>query len=142
MKGCGEMLGPTTPAYPGLVWQLGTLQNSQCCPESCPTKNSVRKGPSIRDRPGISCGMTSSIFNIGNGAALLLISSDPDSPGPSHTLCIPKEIWTLSTLTDAMLSSSSNWFASAVPLARGGLPSAAAVAASVCADSESNEGEC
>src|SRR5579863_1197786 len=115
------MLGPTTSGYPGYDWHVDTTHSSQCCPESCPTKNSVRKGPSIRESPGISCGITSSIFSMGNGAALLLNKSAPDSPGPSHTLCTPKETWTLFTLTDAMLSSNSNWLTSPVPLARGGV---------------------
>src|ERR1022692_4923255 len=142
MNGCGEILGPTTLGYPEYDWHVGRVQYSQCCPESCPTKNSVRNAPSIRERPGILCGITSSIFTIGNGAALLLISSDPDSPGPSHALCFPKEIWTLFMLTDAMLSSSANWFVSAVPFESGGVKSAAAVAASVCDDSDGMAGEC
>src|SRR5579863_2268232 len=107
MNGWGEILGPTTKGYPGYDWQVGEVHSSQCCPESCPTKNSVRKGPSMRESPGMSCGATSSIFNIGNGAALLLSNSAPDSPGPNHTLWTPKETWTLFTLTDAMLSSNS-----------------------------------
>src|SRR5712692_568121 len=106
MNGCGEILGPTILGCPGKDWHVGTVHCSQCCPESWPTKNSARTGPSIRERPGISCGTKSSIFTIGNGAALLLINSDPDSPGPSHTLWFPKEIWTLLRLTEPMLSSS------------------------------------
>src|ERR1700679_1659592 len=141
MNGCGEMFAPTTPGgYPGFDWQVDALQNSQCWPESCPMKNSVRKGPSIRDRPGILCGTTSSIFTIGNGAALLLISSAPDSPGPSHVLCFPKEICTLFMLTDAMLSSSANWLVPPTPFGSVGVKSAAAVAAKVCADSEGMAG--
>src|SRR5208282_5020457 len=134
------MFGPTTPVYPGFVWQLDTAQNSHRCPESSPTKNSVRKGPSRRDRPGISWGTTSSIFTIGKDAALLLISNAPASPGPSQTLCVPKEIWTLLMLTEAMLSSSLNWFAVDVPFGSGGVRSAAAVAARVDDDSDGMAG--
>src|SRR5580692_9699679 len=108
MNGCGEIFGPTTPGYPGNDWHEDAVHSSQCCPESCPTKNSVRKGPRMRESPGILWGVTSSIFTIGNGAALSLISNEPDSPGPSQALCFPTEIWTLLMLTAAMLSSSAN----------------------------------
>src|SRR5271155_4208125 len=106
MKGCGEILGPTTPGYPGYDWHVGTMQYSHCCPDNCPMKNSVRKGPRIFESPGMSCGATSSILNVGNGAALLLISKEPDSPGPSHSLCSPKENCTLSMLSKTALFSS------------------------------------
>src|SRR5580698_1375002 len=142
MNGCGEIFGPTTPGYPGNDWHEDAVHSSQCCPESCPTKNSVRKGPSIPRGPGILCGATSSIFNIGNGAALLLSNNAPDSPGPSHTLWTPKETSTLFMFTEAMLSRSSTWLISPVPSAKGGVKSAAAVAASVCVDSEGIAGEC
>src|SRR5580704_4714222 len=103
MKGCGEILGPTTPGYPGYDWQVGAIQNSQRCPESWPIKNSVRKGPRTFESPGMLCGARSSILKVGNGAALLLISNEPDSPGPSHSLCSPKENCTLLMLSKTAL---------------------------------------
>src|ERR1700683_2725677 len=142
MNGCGEIFGPTTPGYPGYDWHEDAVHSSQCCPESCPTKNSVRKGPSIREIPGILCGATSSIFNIGNGAALLLSNNEPDSPGPSHTLWTPKETSTLFIFPDAILSSSSTWLTLPMPSASGGVKSAAAVATSVWDDSEGIAGAC
>src|SRR5271170_7672321 len=136
MKGCGEMFGPTTPGCPGNDSHVGTVQNSHCCPESCPIKNSVRKGPRILESPGILCGATSSILKAGNGAALLLIRNEPDSPGPSHSFCSPKENCTLSMLSKTALFNSWNSLAVVVPLGNGGVPLAAPIDASTCAGSE------
>src|SRR5580698_10709050 len=118
------------------------MQYSHCCPDNCPIKNSVRKGPRIFERPGMLCGATSSILNVGNGAALLLISNEPDSPGPSHSLCSPKENCTLSILRKTALFNSWKWFAVAVPLGSGGVRLAAAIAASTCGESDGIAGAC
>src|SRR5271169_8527 len=91
-------------------------------------KNSARKGPRILERSGISCGWTSSILTMGNGGALLLIRNDPESPDPSHELCSPKENCMLLILSETVLLRSWIWFTCDVPLARGGVPSAAAMA--------------
>src|ERR1700686_107830 len=103
----------------------------------------MRSGPKILESSGIVTGEALLIRSIVIGAALLLSSSDPLSPGPSQRLCLPKETCTLRQVKPTEVSSRRNWLMVGEPSGKGMTPpSAAAVALSTLGGSDATAGAC
>src|ERR1700683_4750574 len=103
----------------------------------------MRSGPKIRESSGIVMGEELLIRSIVIGAALLLSSRDPLSPGPSQRLCLPKETCTLRQVKPTEVSSRRNRLIVGEPSGKGGTPpSAAAVASRTMGGSDATPGAC
>src|SRR5580700_6697088 len=121
MNGCGLKFEP--PRKRGSIVEFSPAAGgglyTQFCPESCPTNEFIRTGPSQWESSGNSKGATLSISSMVMGAALLLSSNGPLSPGPSHRFCLPNETLTLLNVIPIEPSIRRNWLMAGEPSGRG-----------------------